>query len=233
MTVLFVRTRKERKSAATEAKRLLQSGMFLRDHHPHHHHHHHLHQHVGSSVTSSTQSASSSRRTAKCKLKKQVTEEEMYQLRLKINGRERKRMHDLNLAMDGLREVMPHGTWVLRKPLSSPLLLARMSDVQITSYEMKRLVGEIYGGQHSAFHCGTVAHAAGASGHSTSRPRPPLHPLAASSTSSTLSSALPGLTSMRAPHALLSAPSSNPALRGWVGPWGPSPCPQLIPSTNV
>uniref|UniRef100_A0A3Q2YKH9 Oligodendrocyte transcription factor 3 n=1 Tax=Hippocampus comes TaxID=109280 RepID=A0A3Q2YKH9_HIPCM len=94
----------------------------------------------------------------KLKLKKQVTEEEMYQLRLKINGRERKRMHDLNLAMDGLREVMPyaHGPSVRKLSKIATLLLARNYILMLNSSldEMKRLVGEIYGGQHSAFHCG-------------------------------------------------------------------------------
>uniref|UniRef100_A0A3P9NUT7 Oligodendrocyte transcription factor 3 n=1 Tax=Poecilia reticulata TaxID=8081 RepID=A0A3P9NUT7_POERE len=175
-------------------------GMFLRDHHPHHHHHHHLHQHVGSSVTSSTQSGDSN----KYKLKKQVTEEEMYQLRLKINGRERKRMHDLNLAMDGLREVMPyaHGPSVRKLSKIATLLLARNYILMLTSSldEMKRLVGEIYGGQHSAFHCGTVA-------------------------------ALPGLTSIRAPHALMKgSPAAPPALQLGSGfqHWAGLPCPCTI-----
>uniref|UniRef100_A0A3B5LX43 BHLH domain-containing protein n=1 Tax=Xiphophorus couchianus TaxID=32473 RepID=A0A3B5LX43_9TELE len=134
-------------------------GMFLRDHHPHHHHHHHLHQHVGSSVTSSTQSGEQQSQKITEHLRavdaksKQVTEEEMYQLRLKINGRERKRMHDLNLAMDGLREVMPyaHGPSVRKLSKIATLLLARNYILMLTSSldEMKRLVGEIYGGQHS------------------------------------------------------------------------------------
>uniref|UniRef100_A0A3Q3MZ24 Oligodendrocyte transcription factor 3 n=1 Tax=Labrus bergylta TaxID=56723 RepID=A0A3Q3MZ24_9LABR len=104
---------------------------------------------------------SSSEESNKYKLKKQVTEEEMYHLRLKINGRERKRMHDLNLAMDGLREVMPyaHGPSVRKLSKIATLLLARNYILMLTSSldEMKRLVGEIYGGQHSAFHCGTVS----------------------------------------------------------------------------
>ncbi|KAM4730315.1 oligodendrocyte transcription factor 3 [Anableps anableps] len=250
-------------------------GMFLRDHHPHHHHHHHLHQHVGSSVTSSTQSgeqqrqkitggehlravdaksasvgssSSSNSSSNKYKLKKQVTEEEMYQLRLKINGRERKRMHDLNLAMDGLREVMPyaHGPSVRKLSKIATLLLARNYILMLTSSldEMKRLVGEIYGGQHSAFHCGTVAHAAGAGGHSTvpaaaaaaaAAAAHQVHPLLGgaltSSTSSTLSSALPGLTSIRAPHALMKgSPAAPPALQLGSGfqHWAGLPCPCTI-----
>jgi class B basic helix-loop-helix protein 1/6/7 len=37
-----------------------------------------------------------------------VDETELQELRLKINSRERRRMHDLNSALDGLREVMPY-----------------------------------------------------------------------------------------------------------------------------
>ncbi|KAJ8416048.1 hypothetical protein AAFF_G00380700 [Aldrovandia affinis] len=51
----------------------------------------------------------------KYKLKTQFGEPE---LRLKINGRERKRMHDLNVAMDGLREVMPYAHGPSNSPVS-------------------------------------------------------------------------------------------------------------------
>ena len=40
--------------------------------------------------------------------RKLLSEDELQGMRLKINSRERKRMHDLNIAMDGLREVMPY-----------------------------------------------------------------------------------------------------------------------------
>lgn len=240
-------------------------GMFLRDHLPHHHHHH-----LASSVSSSTQgseqqrqkisgdhlsrsgdpkSVGSSSSSSKYKLKKQVTEEEMYALRLKINGRERKRMHDLNLAMDGLREVMPyaHGPSVRKLSKIATLLLARNYILMLTSSldEMKRLVGEIYGGQHSAFHCGTVAHAAGAGGHTggpvaaaaaaAAAAAHQVHPLLggalSSSTSSTLSTTLPGLTSMRAPHPLMKgSPAAPPALQLGSGfqHWAGLPCPCTI-----
>uniref|UniRef100_A0A3Q2XD50 Oligodendrocyte transcription factor 3 n=1 Tax=Hippocampus comes TaxID=109280 RepID=A0A3Q2XD50_HIPCM len=126
--------------------------MFLREHLPSHHFHH-LHP-----SSSSGGGGGGGGGNNKLKLKKQVTEEEMYQLRLKINGRERKRMHDLNLAMDGLREVMPyaHGPSVRKLSKIATLLLARNYILMLNSSldEMKRLVGEIYGGQHSAFHCG-------------------------------------------------------------------------------
>lgn len=244
--------------------------MFLRDHHPHHNHHHH--HHGGSSVSSSTPGGEQQRQkmsggehlrsgdaksapvgssrdsnSNKFKMKKQVTEEEMYHLRLKINGRERKRMHDLNLAMDGLREVMPyaHGPSVRKLSKIATLLLARNYILMLSSSldEMKRLVGEIYGGQHSAFHCGTVTHAA--SGHSggpaaaavaAAAAAHQVHPLLgsalSSSTSSTLSSALPGLTSIRAPHSLMkgSAPAAPPALQLGSGfqHWAGLPCPCTI-----
>ncbi|KPP79019.1 hypothetical protein Z043_101429, partial [Scleropages formosus] len=42
------------------------------------------------------------------KERKLLSESELQSMRLKINSRERKRMHDLNIAMDGLREVMPY-----------------------------------------------------------------------------------------------------------------------------
>lgn len=241
-------------------------GMFLRDQHPHHSHHHH--HHVGSSVSSSTQGGEQQRQkmsggehlrsgdakpasvgsssSNKFKMKKQVTEEEMYHLRLKINGRERKRMHDLNLAMDGLREVMPyaHGPSVRKLSKIATLLLARNYILMLTSSldEMKRLVGEIYGGQHSAFHCGTVAHAAGghaggqvAAAAAAAAAAHQVHPLLgsalSSSTSSTLSSALPGLTSIRSPHSLMKgSPSAPPALQLGSGfqHWAGLPCPCTI-----
>ncbi|KAG7265704.1 hypothetical protein CRUP_010448 [Coryphaenoides rupestris] len=164
--------------------------MFLHHHHRRHHHLHHL---LGSSVSSSTQSTAELRQTlaeaeqhlasrsgdddataamlagSKYKLKKQVSEQEIQKLRLKINGRERKRMHDLNLAMDGLREVMPyaHGPSVRKLSKIATLLLARNYILMLNGSldEMKRLVGEIYGGHHSAFHCGgAVAAAAAAAG---------------------------------------------------------------------
>ncbi|CAH8540712.1 unnamed protein product [Schistosoma turkestanicum] len=56
-----------------------------------------------------------------------VTDEELQELRLNINQRERQRMHDLNLAMDGLRSVLPYTQNSPIKKLSkiATLLLAR------------------------------------------------------------------------------------------------------------
>ncbi|XP_012677821.1 oligodendrocyte transcription factor 4 [Clupea harengus] len=70
-------------------------------------------------------------------------------LRLKVNSRERKRMHDLNEAMDGLREVMPYAQGPSVRKLSkiSTLMLARNYILMLSSSldEMKKLVGEVYG----------------------------------------------------------------------------------------
>ncbi|KAF4087347.1 hypothetical protein AMELA_G00094370, partial [Ameiurus melas] len=59
--------------------------------------------------------------------RKLLSENELQTIRLKINSRERKRMHDLNIAMDGLREVMPyaHGPSVRKLSKIATLLLAR------------------------------------------------------------------------------------------------------------
>lgn len=136
-------------------------------------------------------------------------------------------MHDLNLAMDGLREVMPyaHGPSVRKLSKIATLLLARNYILMLNSSldEMKRLVGEIYGGHHSTFHCGTV------SGHS-GNPAHQVHPLLgsalSSSTSSTLTTTLPGLTSIRAPHSLMkSAPAPPLQLGSGFQHWSGLPCP--------
>ncbi|CAL8294644.1 unnamed protein product [Arctogadus glacialis] len=103
--------------------------------------------------------------------------EETQDLRLKVNSRERKRMHDLNQAMDGLREVMPYAQGPSVRKLSkiSTLLLARNYILMLSGSldEMKKLVGDVYGAQSRP------------SAHSRiSAPPPslslPLHPLAQS-----------------------------------------------------
>ncbi|KAL8186567.1 UNVERIFIED_CONTAM: Oligodendrocyte transcription factor 3 [Gekko kuhli] len=249
--------------------------LYLREHHHHHAHHraphHPHHHHHGESrlnSVSSTQGEGGAKGCAaeglsrggggggkgspggesgKYKLKKQLSEQDLQQLRLKINGRERKRMHDLNLAMDGLREVMPyaHGPSVRKLSKIATLLLARNYILMLTSSleEMKRLVGEIYGGHHSAFHCGTVAAAAAhpAPAHHPAHPAAaavhPVHPLlggalasANSAAASSLSAALPALGSIRPPHSLLKSPSAPPALPlgGGFQHWAGLPCPCSI-----
>uniref|UniRef100_A0A4W6DJD9 Oligodendrocyte transcription factor 4 n=1 Tax=Lates calcarifer TaxID=8187 RepID=A0A4W6DJD9_LATCA len=87
----------------------------------------------------------------KTKTRSELSKEEMQDLRLKVNSRERKRMHDLNQAMDGLREVMPyaHGPSVRKLSKISTLLLARNYILMLSSSleEMKKLVGDVYGGR--------------------------------------------------------------------------------------
>ncbi|XP_004702036.1 oligodendrocyte transcription factor 3 [Echinops telfairi] len=225
--------------------------MYLRDHH-HRRHHHHQESRLNS--VSSTQSdlvqkmpgeslsragAKAAGESSKYKIKKQLSEQDLQQLRLKINGRERKRMHDLNLAMDGLREVMPyaHGPSVRKLSKIATLLLARNYILMLTSSleEMKRLVGEIYGGHHSAFHCGTVGHSAGHPAHAANAMHP-VHPLlggalSSGNASSPLSAAsLPALGTIRPPHSLLKAPSTPPALQlgSSFQHWAGLPCPCTI-----
>ncbi|XP_044148275.1 oligodendrocyte transcription factor 3-like [Bufo gargarizans] len=224
--------------------------MYLRGHHHHRHHHHH-HQDSRLNSVSSTQndimqkmsdevrtrhSSKDEGENSKYKIKKQLSEQDLQQLRLKINGRERKRMHDLNLAMDGLREVMPyaHGPSVRKLSKIATLLLARNYILMLTSSleEMKRLVGEIYGGHHSAFHCGTV-------GHSATHPvHPPnavhqMHPILGSALSSTntsgLSGSLPGIGSIRPAHSMLkSTPTPPLPLGSSFQHWAGLPCPCTI-----
>ena len=54
-------------------------------------------------------------------------DQELQQLRLKVNSRERRRMHDLNSALDALREVMPYAQGPSVRKLSkiATLLLAK------------------------------------------------------------------------------------------------------------
>lgn len=104
-----------------------------------------------SSSSSTSSSASSAAASSTKKDKKQMTEPELQQLRLKINSRERKRMHDLNIAMDGLREVMPyaHGPSVRKLSKIATLLLAKnyiLMQAQALD-EMRRLVAYLNQGQ--------------------------------------------------------------------------------------
>ncbi|XP_059582423.1 oligodendrocyte transcription factor 2 [Alligator mississippiensis] len=179
----------------------------------------------------SSASSSSSASPPGCKKdKKQMTEPELQQLRLKINSRERKRMHDLNIAMDGLREVMPyaHGPSVRKLSKIATLLLARNYILMLTNSleEMKRLVSEIYGGHHAGFHpaacpAGVAAHAAPLPAHPA--PHPVHHALLPPAASG---AALPG---MRPPHGLLKSPSAAAAasapLGGGFQHWAGMPCP--------
>ncbi|KAL4233156.1 Oligodendrocyte transcription factor 3 [Mactra antiquata] len=77
-----------------------------------------------------------------------MDDKELQDLRLKVNSRERKRMHDLNAALDGLREVMPyaHGPSVRKLSKIATLLLAKNYILMLTNSleEMKKLVSDVY-----------------------------------------------------------------------------------------
>ncbi|KAK5860968.1 hypothetical protein PBY51_022401 [Eleginops maclovinus] len=174
--------------------------------------------------------------------RKLLTENELQTIRLKINSRERKRMHDLNVAMDGLREVMPyaHGPSVRKLSKIATLLLARNYILMLSNSleEMKRLVSEIYGsgGHHGGFHpaaCGTMTHAGPVPGHPVvSHASHPAvhHPLLPPAVSSASLSA-PGISvsSVRPHHGLLKAPTPGAGpLGSSFHHWGVStgmPCP--------
>ncbi|KAG9330771.1 hypothetical protein JZ751_022096 [Albula glossodonta] len=117
----------------------------------------------------------------KAKTREELTKEDLQDLRLKVNSRERKRMHDLNQAMDGLREVMPYAQGPSVRKLSkiSTLLLARNYILMLSSSldEMKKLVGEVYGngGGGNQGHIPRRAPVA-----QVTTPQLPLHPLAQS-----------------------------------------------------
>lgn len=85
----------------------------------------------------------------KVRSSKRESLDDLHDLRLKVNGRERQRMHDLNQAMDGLREVMPysHGPSVRKLSKISTLMLARNYILMLSSSleEMKKLVNDVYG----------------------------------------------------------------------------------------
>ncbi|CAI9739204.1 oligodendrocyte transcription factor 4 [Octopus vulgaris] len=72
----------------------------------------------------------------------------IHDLRLKINSRERRRMHDLNAALDGLREVMPyaHGPSVRKLSKIATLLLAKNYILMLNSSldEMRKIVSSFY-----------------------------------------------------------------------------------------
>lgn len=142
--------------------------MYLRDHHHRHHHHPGEPPQLRSLVTQGDMVQKmpgklASRRQARARQQVQNQEAAVgagpQQLRLKINGRERKRMHDLNLAMDRLREVMPyaHSGPSVRK-LSKITTLPTGQKPHPHAHQL--LGGDEEGwlvrsaGHHSAFHCG-------------------------------------------------------------------------------
>ncbi|KAM9707741.1 LOW QUALITY PROTEIN: oligodendrocyte transcription factor 3-like [Menidia menidia] len=128
------------------------------------------------------------REQTKTKNRADLSQEEVQDLRLKVNSRERKRMHDLNQAMDGLREVMPyaHGPSVRKLSKISTLLLARNYILMLSSSldEMKKLVGDVYGGGGSSSQSRSRSAAPPPPMPPPAPPHPPahlpLHPLARS-----------------------------------------------------
>ena len=89
------------------------------------------------------------RRTSSTNITEQgSTGDELTDLRLKINSRERKRMHDLNSALDGLREVIPYARNPSVRKLSkmATLLLARNYIVMLTKSleEMRQHLAVFY-----------------------------------------------------------------------------------------
>ncbi|XP_020568875.2 oligodendrocyte transcription factor 2 [Oryzias latipes] len=180
-------------------------------------------------------------RMAAKKDRKLLSESELQSIRLKINSRERKRMHDLNVAMDGLREVMPyaHGPSVRKLSKIATLLLARNYILMLSNSleEMKRLVSEIYGssGHHGGFHpsaCGTMTHAGPAHPAASHASHPAVHHplLPPVSTTSLSAPGISAVTSVRPHHGLLKAPTAAPGPLGssfqhWgVGTGMPCPC---------
>nr|KAG5711021.1 hypothetical protein BaRGS_013755 [Batillaria attramentaria] len=77
-----------------------------------------------------------------------LSSDELHELRSKINMRERKRMHDLNAAMDSLRDVMPYAKGPSVRKLSkiATLTLARnyIQMLNKSVEEMKQLLDDIY-----------------------------------------------------------------------------------------
>lgn len=148
----------------------------------------------------------------KTKNRSELSKDEVQDLRLKVNSRERKRMHDLNQAMDGLREVMPYAQGPSVRKLSkiSTLLLARNYILMLSSSleEMKKLVGDVYGGS-AGIQSRTAAHPAVTAAAPTAHL--PLHPLAGSlhslvgSTPSALQHHTTSTTAVPAPHSPPSA----------------------------
>lgn len=75
-----------------------------------------------------------------------MDEEALQDMRLKVNSRERKRMHDLNAALDGLREVIPYANGANVRKLSkmATLLLAKNYILMLTKnvQDLKAMLAE-------------------------------------------------------------------------------------------
>jgi hypothetical protein len=90
---------------------------------------------ASSSSSSTTTTTRRRRRTSSVTMNDLgITGDDLTDLRLKINSRERKRMHDLNSALDSLREVIPYARNPSVRKLSkmATLLLARNYIIMLT-----------------------------------------------------------------------------------------------------
>uniref|UniRef100_A0A8C4WD80 BHLH domain-containing protein n=1 Tax=Gopherus evgoodei TaxID=1825980 RepID=A0A8C4WD80_9SAUR len=80
--------------------------------------------------------------------RKAQSDQQQQEQRLKVNSRERRRMHDLNQALDGLRAVMPYAQGPAVRKLSklATLLLARSYILALSSslQDMRRLLSELH-----------------------------------------------------------------------------------------
>ncbi|XP_028995573.1 oligodendrocyte transcription factor 4 [Betta splendens] len=152
----------------------------------------------------------------KSKTRSELSKEEVQDLRLKVNSRERKRMHDLNQAMDGLREVMPyaHGPSVRKLSKISTLLLARNYILMLSNSleEMKKLVVDVYG-SGAAAQSRAAAHPAIAPAAPT--PHLSLHPLSQSLHS--LVGSAPSALQHHAPPASSAPASHSPPSTSFLG----------------
>lgn len=181
-----------------------------------------------------------SRRRRRSLASRNLAEPELHDLRLRINGRERQRMHDLNAALDGLREVMPyaHGPSVRKLSKIATLLLAKNYILMLKNSveEMKRFVGDIcrlYPAAQAAViaasirhqhHHPTIIHPP-----SSTPPPPPSQPPAAPAPAHPIPSSvfLPGLFGH--PEGHTSAPTSFPSLSTSFQPSSTSfPPPSLL-----
>lgn len=152
----------------------------------------------------------------------ELSKTDLQELRLKVNSRERKRMHDLNQAMDGLREVMPYAQGPSVRKLSkiSTLLLARNYILMLSSSleEMKKLVGEVYGSSVAQSHA----------------PRPvlapaqiPLHPLSLHSLAGGAAAVSSTPLQHTSTHAATAQTPHSPPSAGYLGFHAP-PIPSLL-----
>ena len=129
-------------------------------HDDHHHHHQHHYSAVSGGGADGGEELSSaeledlyqlSRREKKARL---LDPEQREEMRLRVNARERLRMHDLNSAMDSLRQVMPyaHGPSVKKLSKMATLLLARNYIVMLTRSvsELRLLLADAYRRQERA-----------------------------------------------------------------------------------